>query len=124
MGRRLVALLALALIVSPNLAGATMTSSLSGIDSRLRLEWEASQSGSGQPVVGGYLYNDYMLAASNVILLVEALDASGQVVERKIRFLPGIVPVFGRTYFQVPLKAAGASYRITVTSFQWFRADK
>ncbi len=121
MRRRIVALLALALILSPNLAGAAMISSPSGIDGRLRFEWEASQSRSGWPVMDGYLYNDYMLAANNVILLVEALDTSGQVVERTIRILPSLVPVFGRTYFEVPLKTAGASYRITVTSFQWLR---
>jgi hypothetical protein len=119
MGRRVVALLALALILNPNLAGAVRTSSPSGIDSRLRFEWEVSQSRSGRPVISGDLYNDNGRAAKNVILLVETLDASGQVVERTIGFVPSLVPVFDRTYFEVPLKAAGASYRISVTSFQW-----
>lgn len=119
MGRRVAALLALALILSPNLAGAVRTSSPSGIDSRLRFEWEVSQSRSGRPVISGYLYNDDGRAAKNVILLVETLDASGQVVERTIGFVPSVVPVFDRTYFEVPLKAAGASYRISVTLFQW-----
>jgi hypothetical protein len=121
MGRRVVALLALALILNPNLAGAVRTSSPSGIDSRLRFEWEVSQSRSGRPVISGDLYNDNGRAAKNVILLVETLDASGQVVERTIGFVPSLVPVFDRTYFEVPLKAAGASYRISVTSFQWDR---
>jgi hypothetical protein len=121
MSRRVVPLLAVALILSPNLAGAVMTSSPSGIDGRLRFEWEASQSRSGRPVIAGYLYNDNGRAASKVILLVETLDASGQVVERTIGFVPSLVPVFDRTYFEVPLKAAGASYRISVTSFQWDR---
>jgi len=31
----------------------------------------------------------------------------------------GIVPVFNRTPFNVPLQTAGASYRLTVTSFEW-----
>ena len=119
MGRRVVAVLALALILSPNLAGAVRTSSPSGIDSRLRFEWEVSQSQSGRPVISGYLYNDNGRAAKNVILLVETLDASGQVVERTIGFVPSVVPVFDRTYFEVSLKAAGAGYRISVTLFQW-----
>jgi hypothetical protein len=113
------ALLAPALILGATLASATMTSSPSGIDSRLRFEWEASQSRSGRPVIAGYLYNDNRRAANNVVLLVETLEPSGQVVDHAIRVLPGIVPVFGRTYFEVPVKAAGASYRITVTSFEW-----
>ncbi len=115
-----VGLVALAVILCPNLAGAAMTSSPSGIDGRLRFEWEATQSRSGRPVIAGYLYNDYMRAATKVVLLVETLDASGQVVERTSGFLPSLVPVFGRTYFEVPVKAAGASYRITVTSFEWY----
>jgi hypothetical protein len=119
--RRSVALMTLALILGPTLVTAAMVSTPSGIDGRLRFEWEVSLSPSGRPVIGGYLYNDYTLAANNVILLVEALDASGRVTERAIRILPDIVPVLGRTYFEVPLKAAGTNYRISVTSFQWLR---
>lgn len=98
-----------------------MVSTPSGIDDRLRFEWEVSLSPNGRPVIDGYLYNDYTLAANNVIVLLEALDASGRVTERAIRILPAIVPVLGRTYFEVPLKAAGTNYRISVTSFQWLR---
>jgi hypothetical protein len=119
--RRSVALMSLTLILGPTLVGAAMMSTPSGIDGRLRFEWAVSQSPSGRPVIGGYLYNDYTLTANNVILLIEALDASGRVVERAIRILPDIVPVLGRTYFEVPLKAGGANYRISMTSFQWLR---
>jgi hypothetical protein len=121
MMRRSVALLALAVMLGAHSAGAAMVSAPSGIDGRLRFEWAVSQSPSGRPVIAGYLYNDYMLAANNVILLIETLDASGQVVERAIRILPDSVPVLGRTYFAIPLKAAGTNYRISVTSFQWLR---
>ena len=119
--RRRVALMTLALILGPSLVGAAMVSTPSGIDDRLRFEWEVSLSPNGRPVIDGYLYNDYTLAANNVIVLLEALDASGRVTERAIRILPAIVPVLGRTYFEVPLKAAGTNYRISVTSFQWLR---
>jgi hypothetical protein len=118
---RSVALLALALTLGATPASAVMTSSPPGIDGRLRFEWEASQSRRGRPVIAGYLYNDNGRAAKNVILLVETLDASGQVVERTVGFVPSLVPVFDRTYFEVPLKAAGASHRISVTLFQWDR---
>ncbi len=114
-----VAMLALA-VIGATVAWAAMTSSPSGIDDRLRFEWQASQSRGGRPVIVGYLYNDYKRVANNVILLVETLDVSGQVTQRTISLLPSIVPAFGRTYFEVPLKAAGTSYRITVTSFEWY----
>lgn len=112
------AVLAAALVsASAGVVGAV--SSPSGIDSRLRLEWEPGQSRNGRPQVTGYVYNDYMRAASEVRVLVETLDASGQVIDRAHGFVVGIVPVFGRSYFVVPLRTAGASYRITVTGFDW-----
>ena len=120
MKRTSAALLALALTLASNLAWAAMTSSPSGIDDRLRIEWETVQSGRGRPVIDGYLYNDYKRPAANVIMLVESLDGDGRVTGRAISVLPGIVPAFGRTYFEVPLKSAGASYRIAVTSFEWY----
>jgi len=98
---------------------ASAVMSPSGIDPRLRLDWEVTQTRNGRPVITGYIYNDYMRAAINVRLLVEALDASGQVIDRAYGFVPGVVPVFNRNYFDVRLKTAGASYRITVTSFEW-----
>jgi len=96
-----------------------MIESPSGIDLRLRLEWELARTRSGQPEIRGYIYNSYMRAANNVRLLVETLDESGQVVESTYGWVFGIVPVFSRAPFDVPLKRAGASYRISVTSFDW-----
>jgi hypothetical protein len=54
-----------------------------------------------------------------VRLLVETLDASGAVVARNIGFVRGVVPLNDRTYFEVPLKVSGASYRVSVTSLDW-----
>jgi hypothetical protein len=99
--------------------GALAISSPSGIDSRLRFEWDVRQGRSGRPGIVGYLYNDYMRAATDVRLLVETLDASGRVIDRAYGFVVGGVPAFNRTPFDVPLKTAGASYRITVTSYDW-----
>ncbi len=109
---------ALALILGATSPAAAVMSP-SGIDPRLRLDWEVGQTRSGRPVITGYIYNDYMRVAINVRLLVEVLDASGQVIDRAYGFVPGTVPVFNRNYFDVPLKTAGASYRITVTSYEW-----
>src|SRR5262245_44173404 len=113
--------LALALILGAGPpAWPAMTQSPSGIDERLRFDWEVSQARSGRPIVDGYLYNDWKRVAYNVVLLVEALDASGQVVNRAVSQLPGIVPAFSRVYFEVPLASPGASYRLSVSSFEWY----
>jgi len=114
------AILAAALSLTTGLGWAAMTSAPSGIDERLRLEWEVVQSRGGRPVIDGYLYNNYKRPATNVVLLVETLDAASQVTGRTINQLAGTVPAFGRTYFEVAPKVAGPSYRITVSSFEWY----
>src|SRR5262245_34358321 len=111
-------IVAMALIASS--AWGAMTNSPSGIDERLRLSWEAQESRSGRPVISGYLYNDYKRPATNVVLLVETLDGSGQVIARTIGFIAGTVPGWNRAYFEVPLRQAGATYRVSVTSFEWY----
>ena len=118
MPTRGIAAAALALVVL-TAHGAGAISSPSGIDSRLRFEWEVGRTFRGQPQIQGYIYNDYMRAAINVRLLVETMDANGQVVDRTYGWVFGAVPLLSRAPFDVPLKTAGTSYRITVTSFEW-----
>jgi hypothetical protein len=54
-----------------------------------------------------------------VLLLVETLDASGAVIARGVGFVRGLVQFNDRAYFEVPLKMPGASYRVSVTGFDW-----
>ncbi len=98
---------------------AAAMSAPSGIDSRLRLDWEARIGWRGRTVIGGYVYNDYGRPAVDVHLLIETLDASGAVIGRTIGFVQGAVQFNDRAYFEVPIKTPGAWYRVTVTSFDW-----
>ena len=93
-------------------------SATSTVDARIRLDWEVG-TWRGRPAIQGYVYNDYLRAAYNVQLLVETLDASGTVIARGVGFVRGVVPFNDRTYFEVPLKMPGASYRVSVTAFDW-----
>ncbi len=115
--------LAMAMILAPGALGgardAAAISAPSGIDARLRLDWEAGTGWKGRPVIRGHVYNDYGRPAVDVRLLVETLDASGAVVGRSIGFVVGAVPFADRAYFEMPVKTPGASYRVTVTSFDW-----
>ena len=98
---------------------AAAVSAPSGIDARIRLDWEAGTRRGGKPVIQGYVYNDYGRPATDVHLLVETLDASGAVIAKTIVFVQGVVQFNDRVYFEVALKAPGAAYRVTVTSFDW-----
>lgn len=91
----------------------------STVDPRVRLDWEVGTGRGGRPVIQGYVYNDYGRAASDVRLLVETLDASGAVVGRAFGFVRGVVQLYDRSYFEVPIKIPGASYRVSVTALDW-----
>jgi hypothetical protein len=99
--------------------GALATISPSGIDARLRLDWEVGQTRAGRPEVQGYVINDYMRPAMSVGLLVETLDSNGQVTDRAHGFVVGAVPALSRAPFIVALKTGGESYRISITGFTW-----
>src|SRR4030095_2078505 len=118
MKRMWTVLIALCLILIAT-HGARAISSPSGIDSRLRFEYEVGRTRNGMPEIEGYIYNDYGRAANIVRMIVETRDESGQVVGRAYGYVFGIVPVFSRTPFNVPLQTAGSSYRLTVTSLEW-----
>ncbi|HJV57592.1 MAG TPA: hypothetical protein VJ971_16550 [Methylomirabilota bacterium] len=111
------AILALAGVGPATPAGAL--SATSSVDSRLRLDWEVGARHGGRPVIQGYLYNDYLRSAAEVRLLVETLDASGGVTARQVGFVRGVIPFKDRAYFEVSVKTAGASYRVSITAFDW-----
>ena len=107
------------LLVLAGTHGAPATISPSGIDSRLRLDWEVGQTRGGRPEIQGYVINDYMQPAMNVRLLVETLDGNGQAIDRTYSFVLSPVPALSRAPFVVPLKAAGVRYRISISAFTW-----
>ncbi len=97
---------------------ATALSATSSVDARIRLDWEIGTR-HGRPVIQGYVYNDSLRSASDVRLLVETLDASRAVIVRTVGFVRGVVAFNDRSYFEVPLKTPGVSYRVSITAFAW-----
>ena len=88
----------------------------------IRLEWQVSQAAGG-PLIAGYIYNDHGVPGRNIRLVVEGLDASGEVVSRTIGYVDRPLPPLSRTYFQVRVPAFAASYRVTVLSVDWRGRD-
>ena len=113
--RRAVALLTLLMASS---AGAQVLGRPTEQD--LRLDWTAGEDRRGRPVVTGYIYNQRAGSyATSLRLLVEALDASGQVVGSTSGLVFGDVPPSDRSYFEVKAPAKAASYRVTIQAFSW-----
>jgi len=91
----------------------------STVDPRIRLDWQVGAPRGGRPVIQGYVYNDYGRPASDVRLLVETLDPSGAVIARHVGFIRGVVQLNDRAYFELPIRAPGTSYRVSVTALDW-----
>lgn len=87
---------------------------------RFHVELQVGQSKKGVPVVSGYLYNDAGGGLANPRLLVETLDAQGQVIGQAQGQALGSMLARDRLYFEVPIQTTGASYRVRVLSWDTF----
>lgn len=78
-----------------------------------RLEWDRKDR-----QVSGYLYNDSPYTVQRVQLLVDALDAGGDVVGQRVAWAaPGAMSPFTRAYFSVTAPPGGSQYRVRVFSY-------
>ena len=86
-----------------------------GWEQHLSVTWEVEQRGD-RSLVSGYVYNRSPYDLAHVRVLVDGLDANGQIVEQWIRNIPGELRGGGRLYFDVPI-APAATVRVRVFSY-------
>jgi hypothetical protein len=112
-----------ALLVAPLLIASTVAAGPNyapgSLDRYFRLEWQAVPGGSG-PKVEGYVYNMADIPAERMVLEIDMLDGSGNVVGKTSTRVLGGAPPGNRAYFQAKVPQA-AGYRIEVQSFDWIR---
>ena len=113
-------LAALALLTSLVDAGA-VRAQIGGraVDTDLRVEWSVGQTRRGEAQISGYVYNDRDQWAANPRLLLESLDAAGQVTGSAWIYAVSDVPPRGRSYFEAPAPAGAAAYRVAVRYVDW-----
>ena len=121
----LVAIL-LAAVLAPSTsvpaADGPLTTLVIGWERYFTLSWTIGERG-GRPVVTGKIYNNWGFAAANVRLLVDELDASGQIVDQKLGWL-GFTLTPGTTApFEIPVAHATPNHRVSVFAFDWVQAD-
>jgi hypothetical protein len=92
-----------------------------GWEQYFRLEWEGTER-AGQPLVRGYITNTWGFGASDIRLLAEGLDASGAVVSQDVGWLGAELPPGTRAYFEVPVRRASPTYRVSVFAFTWIQS--
>ena len=86
-----------------------------------RVQWEVHPDGPSTRRIEGYVYNSYGRPAENIRMLVQALDASGAVIDQRLAWVPGGVPQLSRAYFEVPRLPIADHYRVTVWGFDFRR---
>ena len=84
---------------------------------RVRLTWQPDQR-NGKPIISGYVDTELgMSNYCNMRLLVQTLDAQGQVIQHHTGFIPGTVGAFDHVYFEAPVYPPGLAYKVTITSW-------
>jgi hypothetical protein len=90
---------------------------IQGAEQFFRIESTTTEGRRG-PVVSGYIYSTWGYIAGNVRLIVEGLDAGGQVTSTTLVWVLGTVPNGGRAYFEAAAPRDAASVRVRVGSFE------
>jgi hypothetical protein len=101
--------------------GAT-TTLVPGWERHFTLQWTVESEHGGSRRLDGYVYNRYGQYAASVRLLVQALDASGAVVDQRIVWGPDGVGGFGRAYFDVRHLSAADHYQVFVWDYQFIES--
>lgn len=98
---------------------ASVTTLMPDSERWFKLSWEAAPEKDAESRrLRGYVENTYGEAAGRVQLLGQALDGGGAVVGQKIWWLSGVVPGFGRVYFEIPNMPRADHYRVTVWAYE------
>ena len=91
---------------------------IAGNSGTITIDWEATQDSKGRPLIVGHV-STYGGMSGYCIprLLVETLDAQGQVTAQRMSFVPGFVGGFDNVYFETPIRVPGPAYRVSIASW-------
>lgn len=117
---------ALVLVLMATTAGVAVAQSLQPLvvdwQQYFRIDAEPSTRG-GRTVVSGTVWNTGTWGAKKIQLLVDALDASGRVVDQRVVWLGIDLAAGTHAAFDVPMPAS-ASYRVSVFAFDSGRGGR
>jgi hypothetical protein len=97
---------------------ASLTTLIPGWERYFEVDWTAAPEPGGLRRLDGYVYNRYGEYAADVRLLIQALDASGAIVDQRVVWGPTGVGGFGRAYFDVRHLPEADHYRVSVWDFR------
>lgn len=96
---------------------ASFTTLMPGWESKFSVDWKVTPAPDGSQLIFGRVTSSYGQYAEPFLLLGQSLDASGGVVSQRVERVPGGVPGFNSTYYEISRMAAADHYRVTVWSY-------
>jgi hypothetical protein len=116
-------LLLVVLVLAPVLPApaAELQPLMAGWERHFTVTWQPAEH-RGKPVVEGYVNNVSPYSTRSIRVLVDSLDAAGQVTNQQVAWVPGDLLGGGRLFFQVPAAPAPA-YRVRVFSYDRVELD-
>jgi len=96
---------------------ATFTTLMPGWESKFSVDWSVAPGRDGTQIVYGRVHSHYGQFAEPFILLAQALDTSNNLVSQRVERVPGGVPGFNSTYYEISRMAAADHYKVTVWSY-------
>ena len=98
---------------------ATFTTLMPGWETKFSVDWKVQPASDGSQLVYGRVHSHYGQYAEPFILLAQALDTSNGVVSQRVERVPGGVPGFNSTYYEISRMAAADHYSVTVWSYSF-----
>ena len=90
-----------------------------GWESKFSVEWKDTPAQDGSRLLFGRVTSRYGQYAEPFLLLGQALDSSENVVSQRVERVPGGVPGFNSTYYEISRMVAADHYRVTVWSYSF-----
>jgi hypothetical protein len=81
---------------------------------QMSVDWQLAQDRRGHPKIDGYVENHDGVPVNGVELEVDRLDENGGAVSKDVLHLNDVIPSHGRAYFEAPVPAPDAHYRVSV----------
>ena len=97
----------------------SFTTLMPGWESKFSVEWKVTPVQDGSRLLFGRVTSRYGQYAEPVFLLGQSLDVSESVVSQRIERIPGGVPGFNSTYFEISRLAAADHYKVTVWAYSF-----
>jgi len=114
-------LLVLVLTAGSALAETPLTPAVVGGEQVFKVDWTPGER-HGVPVVTGQLTNTFGMTATNVRLLVESLDTTGQVTASTIGYVSQPLSEGQIIAFDVPVPTRAPNYRVSIFQYEWIQA--